>query len=292
MKKILILCSILLVFSAFVSADNLDLDVAIGWLYGNGLTTKSTIPEFKPDQWLRRDEAAKFFVQFAHVIWKNDYIKTDSQCSFSDSNQAWSDLKDFVTQSCKLGLFQGNKGKFSPKTLISNAQAVAVLMRLLVWSQGEVGLTHRSDNYYKKANELKLLDNVTMNNVNGLTTRGNVAIFLHNWYISQLQTIGIPYTNDTYNFTLKLPPDWSGYSVDTSWTSIRFSFPQQQNIFYIVVLSKEEWASMQNDLMWPSYLWENSGHVFVYWSAQDAVNQDILNRMGEINTIVKTFAAK
>ena len=50
MKKILILCSILLVFSAFVSADNLDLDVAIGWLYGNGLTTKSTIPEFKPDQ--------------------------------------------------------------------------------------------------------------------------------------------------------------------------------------------------------------------------------------------------
>jgi hypothetical protein len=45
--------------------------------------------------------------------------------------------------------------------------------------QSEVGLTHRADNYYAKANELGVLDNVDMNSKNSIATRGNVGIVIY-----------------------------------------------------------------------------------------------------------------
>jgi hypothetical protein len=56
---------------------------------------------------------------------------------FSDINDSWSDLKDVVVESCRLGLFQGSKGKFTPKSQLTNAQAITVLVRLLAGNQSE-----------------------------------------------------------------------------------------------------------------------------------------------------------
>jgi hypothetical protein len=86
---------------------------------------------------IRRDEAAKFFVQFAKLIEKTDYAKTDQQCQFSDLDKARPDLKEVVIESCKLGIFQGYQGKFSPTGLIKNAEAVAVLVRIVDGMQVE-----------------------------------------------------------------------------------------------------------------------------------------------------------
>jgi hypothetical protein len=70
-------------------------------------------------------------VKFSKLLEKDTYVKTDTQCKFSDTNNSWSDLKDIVIESCKLGLFQGSKGKFSPKNQLTNAQAIAIIIRII-----------------------------------------------------------------------------------------------------------------------------------------------------------------
>jgi hypothetical protein len=54
------------------------------------------------------------------------------------------------------------------------------LVRLLAGNQSEIGVNHRSDNYYTKANELNVLQNVVMNNKNEVTTRGDVGVIIYN----------------------------------------------------------------------------------------------------------------
>jgi hypothetical protein len=88
-------------------------------------------------------------------------------------------LKDIVVESCRLGIFQGSNGKFYPAGKLTNAEGVAVLSRIVAGFQPENG-SHWADNYYNRANELNLLDNVNMNNKDGLATRGNVIISLYN----------------------------------------------------------------------------------------------------------------
>lgn len=94
MKKRIAIMLVACIFYSFVSAAVVD--DAISWMYDNGLTSKGDQVSFKPNQWLRRDEAAKFFVNFAKIIGKTGYVKTDAQCTFSDINSSWSDLKDIV----------------------------------------------------------------------------------------------------------------------------------------------------------------------------------------------------
>jgi hypothetical protein len=160
--------------------SNENLDTAISWMHNNDLTIYNNTNDFKANNWLRRDEAAKFFVQFTKLIWNNEYIKTKSECEFSDINQSWSDLKNIVIESCRMWLFQWSKWRFYPKDQLTNAQAITVLIRLIDWFKNEKWLSHRSDNYYDKANELWILQNVSMNNKNNITTRWNVGIIIYN----------------------------------------------------------------------------------------------------------------
>ena len=167
-----------LCLSSFASADKVD--DAISWMYDNGLTIHNNKIDFMANRWLRRDEAAKFYVNFSKLLGKTTYVKTTNQCVFSDINDSRFDLKDIVVESCRLWLFQGSKGKFSPKSQLTNAQAITVLVRLLAGNQSEVWLTHRANNYYTKANELGILQSVSMNSKDSIATRGNVWVIIYN----------------------------------------------------------------------------------------------------------------
>ena len=63
MKKLLLAMTCLVCFSSFALADTVD--DAISWMYDNGLTIHNNKADFKATKWLRRDEAAKFFVNFS-----------------------------------------------------------------------------------------------------------------------------------------------------------------------------------------------------------------------------------
>ncbi len=156
------------------------LDEAVTWMSQNDLTIFKTVTDYKPNNYIRRDEAAKLFVKFAKLKNKTDYVKTTEECKFSDLNDAHADLKDIVIESCRLGIFQWANGKFMPKGSLTNEQAVAVLLRVVGEKQSEVGLSSRSDNYYNRAYELWILWQVTMWDRKIIATRGNVGIILAN----------------------------------------------------------------------------------------------------------------
>jgi hypothetical protein len=65
-----------------------------------------------------------------------------------------------------------------PRSSITNEQAVAVLVRILVGNQSEKGVSYWSENYYKKANEKSLLWQVNMLDRNITSTRVDFAILL------------------------------------------------------------------------------------------------------------------
>ena len=114
-----------------------EIEQAINWMYDKWLTVFNEPISFHAYNWLRRDEAAKFFVKYAKEVMGMipDYSK--QWCSFKDLDQAWSDLKDIIVESCQLWLFQWNKWKFMPTQQLTNAQAITVFMRLREWYKDE-----------------------------------------------------------------------------------------------------------------------------------------------------------
>ncbi len=64
--------------------------------------------EFHPNDYFTREQAAKFFSQFAvKVMGKTP--NSSVSCNFEDINQADSTLKTDIITSCQLGIFQGSK---------------------------------------------------------------------------------------------------------------------------------------------------------------------------------------
>jgi hypothetical protein len=71
-------------------------------MYTNKLTSRSDPTSFKYSRELRRDEAAKFFVEYAKNVLnkKPDYSKEG--CDFEDLYDATPSLRYAVRESCQL----------------------------------------------------------------------------------------------------------------------------------------------------------------------------------------------
>lgn len=241
---------------SFASADKLD--NAVSWMSQNGLTTSTTTAKFKPNNWLRRDEAAKFFVQFAKILWKTDYIRTDAQCTFSDINSSWSDLKNIIIESCKMGLFKGSKWKFNPQGKLTNAQSITVLIRLIIGPQNEAWVNHRANNYYTKANELGILENISMNNKDSIANRGNVALIIYN-----SNNLGNKSALTTFSDT----EIWVSFSYPSSRWPITKDVETNSWNKYLIILSKD----------WNTFLafhngWTPLARWGFWWDQASAIN--------------------
>jgi len=133
----------------------LNLQDAIDYLYANGLTMFATEDTFMGASSLRRDEAAAFFARFARDVLGME-VDTEAQgCEFSDLAEAHQDLLGEVAAACQLGLFKGSEGKFMPTASFTNAQALAVLVRLIDGDKEEVA-GNWAANYYAFAKEAGL----------------------------------------------------------------------------------------------------------------------------------------
>ena len=151
-----------------------ELETATTWMFTNGLTSKSNITDFLPDDTMTREEAAKFFGVFATTIYNKSEDSIIS-CSFSDIKKADSTLTSNITSACKLGIFKWYSGKFDPKAKLNNAQAVTVLMRIIVGTLTEPPTAYYT-NYLSKAKEFWLVGNI---NVNSNITRWQAAILIY-----------------------------------------------------------------------------------------------------------------
>jgi hypothetical protein len=168
--------------------DYLDINIwelknAISWMYKTWLTSKKTPEAFNYSRSLRRDEAAKFFVEYAKNVLhkKPDYSR--QWCIFNDLNEATPSLRYAVTESCQLWLFNWKKWKFNPWDDFTNAQAVTVFIRLIDGYKKETW-SHYANQYLIKAQNLWITDWTLINKAKNFdipATRWDVAIMLYKW---------------------------------------------------------------------------------------------------------------
>lgn len=162
-----------------------QLQNAITWMYIVGLTSKSTLADFLPNDTMTREEASKFFGVFA----KNEFNKTEDYtlpCDFSDIQNADPTLRENIVSACRLGIFKWYQGDFSPRQMLTNAQAITVLMRIIVGTLPEP-YTAFYTNYILKAQEFGLIQNI---DVDRFTPRGEVALLLYKASIYREELIG------------------------------------------------------------------------------------------------------
>ena len=140
----------------------------------------SNAENFRAVDWLRRDEAAKFLVEFAKLNG-NSMNTVSSSCAFSDMDKARDDLKGYLQDACRAGILKGNGSYIMPEQRLTNAQIVTTVVRIIDGRQSETNVSHWADNYYTRAQNLGLnLSNFWSKD--NATTRGNVMLLLYDAY--------------------------------------------------------------------------------------------------------------
>ncbi len=181
MKKILSLLVLWVLFWWFVFASQ-SLQESISRMNNNWLTKYSNENDFRAENWLRRDEASKFFVQYAKEVLHLPLDVSNTSCDFKDLNLWHQDLQSIVKESCQLWLFQWYEGNFMPTEVLTNAQAITVLIRMIDWKKDEKNW-HYADNYYEKAKNFWIMNWLQLNSkthFDKATTRGEVGRLLFN----------------------------------------------------------------------------------------------------------------
>lgn len=107
-----------------------DITPAVVRLHSNWLTKYSTYTGFQPETLITREQAAKFYSEFARTILHKQ-INTNTSCTFKDIAEADTTLVSSITTACQLGIFKWSKWSFFPKRTITRAESYAVLGRML-----------------------------------------------------------------------------------------------------------------------------------------------------------------
>jgi hypothetical protein len=113
-----------------------DFSTIVERAHDNGLTDFATSNDFGGDRLITREQTAKMLVQFStnlNLLTTNDSLS----CAFGDITSVGPTLQTFVTQSCKAGFFQWDAGKFWPRSNLTKAQALALIMRIVDGHQNE-----------------------------------------------------------------------------------------------------------------------------------------------------------
>lgn len=278
MKKIMLWIVMMLGLIEFSQAAVLD--EAVTWMNENDLTIFKTVTDYKPNNYIRRDEAAKLFVKFAKIRNKTTYVKTAEECKFSDLNDAHADLKDIVVESCRLGIFQWTNGEFVPKWLVNNKEMLISIVKIIEKDYDE--------------NELSILSTVGLQedtNQKYFTqsaTRGNTATSLYRFFLvskrmsdvekranlqqilSALETYNLDYDSypvyNSFIYTTELSghlvSGWYLMTIPTIKNTVDYyktiSKDNQQNKWFILITKMNDTSqNTQANFFWDKSVLEN-----------------------------------
>jgi hypothetical protein len=151
---------------------------ALSWMYNIGMTKYTTTDLFQPNDWLLREQAAKFFVGFQNEKWGG--IDTTTQgCTFSDLASADATLQESIVTSCQMHLFMGTAGKFQPTAPLTKAQALTVLVRSLDGTTLDETGNPWWGGYHTRARALGLTKEVDVWSLDRPITRYEMALLLY-----------------------------------------------------------------------------------------------------------------
>jgi Domain of unknown function (DUF5011)/Listeria-Bacteroides repeat domain (List_Bact_rpt) len=123
--------------------------------YSYSLTKRQWTKEYRPFDTITREEAARFFVEFAkNVLCRKP--NTTYTAQFSDLADADDTLESFIKASYEFGIFHGDGGSklpkdqprtFRPKALMTQDELAAVIVRLVTNEYDETWWDDRSNTY-------------------------------------------------------------------------------------------------------------------------------------------------
>jgi len=239
------------------SVNSEELQTAVTWMYSKGLTSKSTVADYLPGNTMTREEASKFFSVFAKTIYDKSENST-TLCSFNDSKRADSTLTNSIVSSCKLGIFKWHNGNFSPKDKLDNAQAITVLMRIMVGTLFEPSNVYYT-NYFLKAKEFGLVGNI---NVSSYITRWEAAILLYKAHLyreslndsskSNVATMTTDIDSPTYDWTTSPTYD------PVTWRDTCFLDPGAFWTIEEIKKYRSQWWCCLPDEVWSCEHWSNN----------------------------------
>jgi hypothetical protein len=123
---------------------------ALAWMYDNELTKYDNEIDYRPDDGLTREEAAKIIGQAFIALGYTQSIK-NTLCTFSDASTINPTLVEFVTNACKRGIFKGTTdNKFFPTQKLTRPQAMALLVRIFEGKVSNESKIPRWGEYYIK----------------------------------------------------------------------------------------------------------------------------------------------
>jgi len=178
--SICIACITIVVYWSSVTAQQFfddELESAVQWMYANDLTRYDNIQEYRPADTLTREQAAKFFWNFAVYMQKSP-IKSVDECVFGDTANADYTLISHITNSCMLGIFQWSQWLFKPFDAITRAEAMTVVVRILEWFQDEA-IDPRWYNYHKMARQLGITNEEDVYSLDTPITRYEIALMIY-----------------------------------------------------------------------------------------------------------------
>ncbi len=159
------------------AATDPEFTMAVNRMYANWLTQYSSTTDFRPNDRLTRQEAAKFFAAFQQLT-KPDQPIPEIGCVFSDAYKFDPTLSEYIYLSCQMGLFKWTNGVFFGTEPLTKAQALTVLVRSVDGSKDETVSPWRK-NYFTTARELWLTKERNVMAVDTPITRYEMALLLY-----------------------------------------------------------------------------------------------------------------
>ncbi len=191
---------------------------ALAWMYDNGLTMYDNEENFRPEDWLTREEAAKMIGQAFVTLWYEQTTK-NTACTFIDANTIDPTLSGYVENTCKRGIFKGTTdNRFMPTQKLTRPQAMALLVRIFEGKVSNESKVPRWGEYYVKGQALGLTTLNSQTLFDTSITRREMAI-----YIYRFRNI---VTNETMKLMMlsRLADIWttgqsiSSWILDSFWT--------------------------------------------------------------------------
>ena len=155
-----------------------EFSLALQRMYENWLTMYSWKADYRPNDYLTREESAK-------ILWQT-YIKLNfentiknTECEFIDADQFNPTLKEHIANTCKRNILKGYSGTFSPVDTLTKAQAMAVLIRMFEWKTSYEKQNPRWEIYYKKWFTIGLTTVNDINKFDKKVTRYEIALMTY-----------------------------------------------------------------------------------------------------------------
>ena len=272
------------------SSRDAKLKEAIKRMYDNWLTQYNNPEEFKSNDYLTREQAAKFFVTFYSKVLNKKLNENVNLKIFSDMDKADSNLKYYIFQSYDMWLFKGVKWNFMPNNKLTQAQAISVAIRMMNWDLEEMKNVWFA-NYYAKAKKYWLLkrwnfDFVYLDKTN--ITRWDTALILYTLYdyITNGKEAAI-----NYNYKLTTSINKCLDAEDKNIGAFESGTKEEMNnaINEILNACKEAtkeiyniWAIEENDSLWRAMLAVTTNNISFYNKAKEIVPYKRLENMTKV----------